>query len=150
MTPLLAKMVILGVALGITGCTQTETVNGEAPCLDLTDSSAKASFEGILTVQIFAGPPNYESIAGGDAEERPFILELPSRLCAFDGEFIDKDETFDRVHVSSEDGAIFEVLKASVGREVEVKGKAFGSHTGHHHAPVVLMAEAVTVRPKAD
>ena len=68
--------------------------------MDLRKPDAKATVSGELTVQIFAGPPNYESIAKGDAEEKALILELPRRLCANDGDFIDGATKFDRVHVS--------------------------------------------------
>lgn len=117
-------------------------------CINLTKAGARATVSGVLTVQLFAGPPNYESIARGDAEERAFVLELPRRLCADDGEFIRPNTHFDRVHVSASDEAILSVLKAAVGRTVTVRGEAFGAHTGHHHAPLVLMADQVTVAGK--
>lgn len=114
-------------------------------CMDLRKPDAKATVSGQLTVQIFAGPPNYESIANGDAEEKALILELPRRLCANDGEFIDGTTKFDHVHVSSRIPALLDVLNAAVGRRVTVRGEAFGAHTGHHRAPLVLFAEEVTV-----
>ena len=125
------------------------TLSAEAQsqsCMDLRKPAAKATVSGELTVQIFAGPPNYESIAKGDAEEKALILELPRRLCANDGEFIDGTTKFDRVHVSSRIPALLDVLNAAVGRRVTIRGEAFGAHTGHHRAPLVLFAEEVTVR----
>lgn len=116
------------------------------PCLDLTKAGATAKLTGKLTVQLFAGAPNYESIASGDAEERTLILELPERTCADDGEFIDSSERFDRVHLSSSQQAIFGVLNAAIGRTITVTGEAFGSHTGHHHAPLVMMVAEVYVK----
>lgn len=114
--------------------------------MDLRKTDAKATVSGELAVQIFAGPPNYESIAKGDAEEKALILELPRRLCANDGEFIDGTTKFDRVHVSSRIPALLDVLNAAVGRRVTIQGEAFGAHTGHHRAPLVPFAEEVTVR----
>ena len=101
---------------------------------------------GKLTVEFFPGPPNYESVAKGDAEEKALILELPRRLCANDGEFIDGTTKFDRVQVSSQIPALLDVLNAAVGRRVTVRGEAFGAHTAHHREPLVLFAEEVTVR----
>ncbi|WP_367273226.1 DUF4431 domain-containing protein [Phenylobacterium sp.] len=49
-----------------------------------------------------------------------------------------------RPSVGSDD-AIRGALKAAVGRTVTVRGKAFGAHTGHHHAPLVPIADRVTV-----
>jgi len=114
-------------------------------CLDLSKAHSQVRVSGVLTVQLFPGPPNYESIARGDAEERAFILELPQRMCANDGEFIGPGTMFDRVHVSTSDEAMLGVFKASVGRTVTLRGEAFGAHAGHHHAPLVLMADQVTV-----
>jgi hypothetical protein len=73
-------------------------------------------------------------------------LELPKRLCANDGEFIGPKTSFDRVHISSYKPALLDVLNAAVGRQVTVQGEAFGAHTGHHRAPLVLFADEVTVR----
>jgi hypothetical protein len=117
-----------------------------SPCLNLVKAHSKATLSGALTIQIFAGPPNYESIAKGDTEERALILELPTRECANDGMFIEPSTKFDRVHLSSSVPAFLKVLNAAVGRKVTVRGEAFGSHTGHHHAPLVLFVEEVTVR----
>jgi len=114
--------------------------------MDLTKAHATATVSGVLTSQIFAGPPNYESIAHGDAEETAFILELPERLCANDGTWIDSTTTFDRVHVFSDIPALMAVLKAAVGRNVTVHGEAFGANTAHHRAPLVLDADEITVR----
>jgi hypothetical protein len=86
------------------------------------------------------------SIAKGDAEESAFILELPERLCANDDGFIEPSEPFDRVHLSSYVPELQKVLSAAVGRRVTVRGEAFGAQTGHHHAPLVLFAEEITVR----
>ena len=99
---------------------------------------------GVLSSHVFAGPPSYESIAKGDAPEKAFILKLAQQTCADDGEFIDGTTMFDRVHVSSYSPALLSALKAAVGRHVTVTGEAFGAHTGHHHAPLVLFARKVT------
>jgi Domain of unknown function (DUF4431) len=107
-------------------------------CMNLA-ATGDVTISGELTVQLFAGSPNYESIAGGDAEEKALILELPRRLCAEDG------GTFDRIHLSSHTPAVLNALNAAVGRRVRVRGEASKAETGHHHAPVVLFATKVTV-----
>ncbi len=115
-------------------------------CLDIKVQDSIASVSGKLTAQLFAGPPNYESIAAGDAEERVLILELHSQMCADDnGEFADSATTFDRVQVSSSDPGLLKVLNAAIGRQVTISGRAFGAHTGHHHAPLVLFADKVII-----
>ena len=115
-------------------------------CVDLKRVGSGFAITGVLTTRPFAGPPNYESIAGGDAPEKALILELPKPMCADDGEFIDGATRFDRVHVSSSDPALLDLLDAAVGRRITVRGEAFGAHTAHHRAPLVLLASQVTVR----
>jgi hypothetical protein len=134
------------VASGVILAASANVAAKPADCMDLRTAHATATVSGVLTVQLFAGPPNYESVAKGDAEEKALILELPRRMCADDGEFIKSSTTFDRVQVSSSVPGLLDVLNASVGRPVTVRGEAFGAHTGHHRAPLVLVAQEVTVR----
>ena len=142
MRPLLFALITLGCA----ACFLPSDVRAE-PCLDLASQGSQATFSGRLTIQLFAGPPNYESIANGDAEESALILELPARQCAADGGmFIDPTDTFDRVQISTLKPDLMRVLSSAVGRQVTVRGEAFGAHTGHHHAPLVMLATEVTVR----
>jgi hypothetical protein len=115
-------------------------------CIDLKKPQATAVVAGVLTVQNFAGPPNYESVAKGDAEEKALILKLAGRVCADDGEFISSTTRFDRIHLTSSDPALLDLLNAAVGRHVTVHGEAFGAHTGHHRAPLVLLVDKVAIR----
>lgn len=110
------------------------------------DPQAMLTVSGRLTLQLFPGPPNYESIAAGDVEERTFIVELPQAICIDDnGEFADSSERFVTVQISSSQEALMGVLRASVGRQVTVSGEGFASHTGHHHAPLVVLVDRVSV-----
>ena len=138
---------VLGIAMtaGVT-LSSTAIAAQRDHCMNLKRPHAEATVSGVVTIQLFAGPPNYESVAKGDAEEKALILELPKRICADDGEFIERSTRFDRVHVSSMVPALLDVLNAAVGRHVTVRGEAFGAHTGHHRAPLVLFADEVTVR----
>lgn len=142
---LMRLVAVLAVLASLTVEAPAMAADAQKTCISLREAGAQATFSGILTLQLFAGPPNYESIAKGDAEERAFILELPSRRCADDGEFIGPNASFDRVQVSASDEAMLGVLKAAVGRTVTVRGEAFGAHTGHHHAALVLVADKATV-----
>ena len=114
-------------------------------CIRVADPKSKVSVSGRLTLQLFPGVPNFESIAAGDAEERTFIVELPAETCIDDGgEFADPAEKFVTVQVSGAD-RLSTVLKAAVGRKVRIEGEGFASHTGHHHAPLVVIADRVSV-----
>jgi hypothetical protein len=123
--------------------TGSQAANG---CINIADDHSRVTASGRLTLQLFAGPPNYESIAGGDAEERTYILELPGATCIVDGgDFGDPSVRFVTVHVSTAEDALLGVLAAAVGRRVTVSGEGFGSRTGHHHAPLVILADRVVV-----
>lgn len=115
-------------------------------CLDLRAPDAKVTLKGKLTRRVFAGPPSYESIAKGDAEEVAFILKLPHPVCADDGEFIDGSAPFDRVHVKYLSSSGLAELRAAVGRDVIVTGAANGAQTGHDHAPLVVYADEIGLR----
>ncbi len=115
-------------------------------CYDVSGDSPQMSLSGRLTLQLFAGPPNFESIASGDEEVQAFIIELPKEICLFDGGgFADPSEKFGTVHVSSYNDVAIGALKDSVGTNVTVVGEGFAAHTWHHHAPLVIMADRVTV-----
>lgn len=115
-------------------------------CLNLAEANSEVTISGVLTSRSFAGPPNFESVAQGDREERALILKLPVPLCATDGEFIEAGTTFDQLHLSASAAAILKALNLAVGRSVTVRGKAFGAHTGHHRAPLVLIVEEVGIQ----
>lgn len=115
-------------------------------CVRVSDPKSKLSVSGRLTLQLFPGAPNFESIAAGDAEERTFIVELPQAACIDDGgDFADPSEKFVTVQVSGAQDRLSAVLKAAVGRRVIVEGEGFASHTGHHHAPLVVIADRLSV-----
>lgn len=117
-----------------------------AGCMRITSFQSRVTVSGRLTLQLFPGPPNYESIQSGDAEERTFIIELPRAACLDDGgEFADPSHHFVTVHVSSVEEPLMAVLGASVGRQVTVTGEGFAAHTGHHHAPLVVLADHISV-----
>ena len=116
-------------------------------CVSLGAPQSRVSATGRLTLRRFAGAPNHRSIAAGDAPERTFILELPSSACIDDGgDFANPSERFATVHVSARDPALLRALRAARGRRVTVSGEGVASHTGHHRAPLVILADRVTVR----
>ncbi len=60
----------------VTGCHPA----AQPKCLLL--GSAGAAVTGTLEEHSFPGPPNYENMATGDAEERGFYLKLAAPNCA--------------------------------------------------------------------
>ena len=141
----MAGAALLGVAQACAaGLSGPRTADG---CLSVAGGGQWIVAEGRLTSRIFPGPPNYESIAAGDAAERAFILELASSECIDDGdEFADPNERFTTVHVIAGDEAGHGVAGAFVGRDVVVRGEAFASQNARHRAPLVLIWDAIEER----
>ncbi len=76
-----------------------------------------------------------------DAADRPetaYILRLPVATClgAKDPEFrVSHART---IHVYSSDEKVHAQIGRFVGKDVMVRGRPFGAHTAHHHAPIVM------------
>ncbi len=118
-------------------------LSANAACIDLKQTTS-LSFEGALSYRIFAGPPNYEDVRKGDTPEPAYILSLDAPICATGDEFPNPEKPFDKVQIypAETDGAghaLWRDLRQLVGKRVSVEGKsAFGAHSGHHHAPLLL------------
>jgi hypothetical protein len=121
-----------------------------AACIDV-EKIASLTFEGRLTYQIFPGPPNYEDIRKGDTPEPTYLLILGNPICVVGDDFLDPNTSIDRIQVyPSELGpsgrTVSNDLRHLIGQRVVIEGtSAFGAHTGHHHAPLLMPTARVTV-----
>jgi len=112
------------------------------PCLPREPEPVVLS--GLVERMTFPGPPNYESIADGDPGETFWLLKLDKPVCLegsmdLSGEVDDEQRNgVSRVQLVFEDGKQYAKYRYLVGRRVRVRGTLFGSHTGHHHAPILL------------
>ena len=132
-------------AIGLTICINA---SANASCIDLKQTDT-LSFEGTLNYRIFPGPPNYEDVRKGDTPEPTYILKLEEPICATGDEFVDQNVKFDRIQIFPESGkagqALWRDLRGLIGQRVVVAGTgAFGRHTGHHHAPLMLPTASVS------
>lgn len=103
---------------------------------------------GTIIRKTFPGPPNYESIRGGDAAEVCWMLVLTRPVC------VDRDKTdpdlnpaqkdVSRIQLVFRDVEIYKTQKDLVGKSVVAKGTLFGAHTGHHHTPILLTVITLT------
>jgi hypothetical protein len=135
--------------LGIAQPATAQLSGRETPagCVDITYPLSRVTATGRLAYHVFAGPPNYENIATGDARETAYILTLPRKTCIEDGGVLaDSSIRFDTVHVYSSDPVILKRLPALVGRRVIITGDGEGAVTGHHRARLVLDADRITVQ----
>jgi hypothetical protein len=73
-----------------------------------------------------------------DRPETAYILRLPVTTClaAADPEFrVKRART---LHVFASDEKVGARIDRFIGKDVLVRGKPFGAHTAHHHAPIVI------------
>jgi hypothetical protein len=96
--------------------------------------------QGLLRRHVFPGRPNYESVKAGDEAESGFYLHLSKPIC-FTADSTDPvNETLPAVDFIqlNLDSVGYSRLRPFLGHVVRLRGRAYGAHTGHHHAPVVL------------
>jgi hypothetical protein len=141
---MLRNLLVLS-TIGLTICINA---SAHAACIDLKQRD-NLSFEGTLNYRIYPGPPNYEDVRKGDTPEPTYILKLEEPICATGDEFVDQNVKFDRIQIFPESGkagqALWRDLRGLIGQRVVVTGTgAFGSHTGHHHAPLMLPIASVS------
>ena len=110
----------------------------------MSNQTGGLAFEGTLTFHIFGGPPYYGGVRLGDTPEPTYILKLDDPICVTGDEFVDPNTAIERIQIYPEDTAtedreLSRDLRRLVGQRVRVEGNsAFGAHTGHHHAPLLL------------
>lgn len=100
------------------------------PCLTTGQSVRLA---GRLHRQTFPGPPNYESIAGGDLPETGYYLFLSTPACV-EG---DTGLLITSVQVIL-DSAGYAELRPWLTHPMTLSGQLLLAETGHHHTPVLL------------
>jgi hypothetical protein len=96
---------------------------------------------GRLTRKTLPGPPNYESIAAGDAPETYWFVTPPKPLCV-SGTPGDAHDAADVTGVSAVQLIVrhgeYTASADLIGHRVRVTGTLSAAITGHHHTPVVL------------
>src|SRR5262245_3241059 len=92
-----------------------------AGCIDVKQTDG-LSFRGMLSHQIFPGPPNFEDVRKGDAREPAYILTLDAPACAVGDDFLNASESFDRIQLLPNDArpdpALSRTLRRLVGKRV--------------------------------
>lgn len=104
--------------------------------------------EGTIRTLKFPGPPNYESIKNGDADETgPYlILNNPIDIQLVPKIQIGNDEPEKNVKLIQlvvRDNNDWRYVKE--GNYIQIKGTLFHASTGHHHARVLLWINKIEV-----
>ena len=106
----------------------------DAACLKASDDNQQA--EGRLLSIRF-------TVEAYRRTEQAYILQLSSPACLEGADEYDKVDTSPRIHVFSMDDAMRKRMRGLVGKNVRVTGNAFGEHTAHHHAPIVMSISTI-------
>lgn len=121
---------------------------------ELTYGPSIIELTGILDLQTFPGPPNYESIKDGDEIERHFYLKLEKPIdvlpmkenSAIENPEIELNVKIIQVSISEEDNKIWDrVRKIGKGGHVRVQGTPFHRFTGHHHSRILMVVKNIKI-----
>jgi hypothetical protein len=97
--------------------------------------------------QVAAGRLRHTRIVdeGYGRTEDAYILDLAAPACLAGTDYDDVKSTM-TIHVYSMDPGLRKKLKQLTGRQVTVRGSAFGEQTAHHHAPIVMDISDISPR----
>ncbi len=120
----------------------------------LTYGPSVVELKGTLDLQTFPGPPNYESIAGGDRIERHFYLKLnrPIDVLPKTGENSGVENAEEERNVKiiqlsiSEERLWSRFRKLGEGGSVKLRGTLFHRFTGHHHSRVLMVVTDMQIK----
>lgn len=113
----------------------------------LSYKPAVVHLTGILQSKTYPGPPNYESIRGGDTPETYWFLALFRPVC------VNRDDTEPDLHLAHKgirriqlvflDRKSYEADRKFLAERVVATGTLFGGVTAHHRTPVLLWVSAM-------
>ncbi len=112
--------------------------------------SGKTTLLGKISVKVFPGPPNYESVSKGDSAEHDLFVTL-SRPACVDADADDVGGVNVAVAEASEfqltaNSHLYKEIDRMVGHVAVISGTLFGAATGHHHTPVLMFVESADLR----
>ena len=121
------------------------SLSASEPCLKYEPEIVE--LVGTMKRHVFPGPPNFESVKGGDRAEKSWVLHLSKPICLVpvepDTRGIYEPET--NVRQLQLNQVDYKGSKHLLGKRVKVKGRLVHAITGHHHTNVML--EVLSVDP---
>ena len=102
----------------------------------LPPEPASVSLQGILERVVFPGPPNYESVAGGDTPETSYVITLDRAVCL--AELPNNPTTRIQLVFLNAAEQSYTSLAPLLRSRVSCSGSLFARESGHHHTPVLL------------
>jgi Domain of unknown function (DUF4431) len=123
-------------ALGLSLCASEPCLKYEPEVVELV---------GTMKRHVFPGPPDFESVKGGDQPETYWVLRLSKPICVApvepDSRGINVPET--DVRLLQLNQVDYKGSKHLLGKRVKVKGRLVHAITGHHHTNVMLEVQSV-------
>ena len=126
--------VLMSLAFGI-------TARSEIP---LKYEPSVVTLQGTLSLQDFAGPPNYKSVKAGDQLERAWILILNHSVRVVappEDELYYTQENVEEIQLVCLEECEKKFAFSAGGRATLV-GTLFSAHTGHHHKSVLMNVQS--------
>jgi len=126
---------------------------GPGACL--AREPATVVLSGIIERATFPGPPNYESVAKGDAEETCWLLRLGQPICLEASVNLSGDIDHSarsgvrRIQLVFEGSDGYRIYRDLVGKSVRATGGLFAAFSGHHHAEVLMTVDDLAPAPAA-
>lgn len=113
--------------------------NTAAPPQTCLVQDQKVELSGKLQKVMFAGPPNYESIDGGDQAEAELVVDLTKRICVSGDDSHEEEKGIGTIQLLFKGGAAeSERYKPFVLHKVEITGKLVRPQTRHHRTAVLI------------
>lgn len=127
-----------------------------ASCLSY--GSAIVTLSGTLERMTHPGPPNYEDITKGDAEETGYYLLLSEPVCTVgDSSRTGEGESFDSYPQEGVtlvqlviDKSGYEEFRPFLGQKISIQGAIFAAFSGHHHAPLLIQKVSIVKKLSAN
>ena len=116
------------------------------PCLDYQPQVVELT--GVMRRHGFPGPPNYQSVAQGDALEVYWLLHLARPIQVGPGRPADPDAPAEAnlraLQILLRD---YRPYLALLGKRVTITGTLSHAITGHHHTTVVIDPSRIELAP---
>ena len=109
-----------------------------------SESGAEITISGVTSIEVYPGPPNYESIDSGDRAEENWFVTLEKPMCfSRDQDFMNSEVTINKLQL------LLYKIKGKItlkeGKKYQFTGITVPSHTGHHRTKVMLEVKTIEV-----
>jgi hypothetical protein len=120
-------------------------VSAAAQCLEYEPKVVRLS--GVIVRETHPGRPNYESIANGDEPETIWVLKLKKAICVLASDDINVEADSEKEIQLVLEAEQYRRYRRLLGQRVNVSGKLFHSHTGHHHKTLLFKTDEIRRQP---